>query len=88
MTTKEATTFDRFSEKNAEILKGICSKCEPYIDWFTYKRWLAQGKQVARGGHGVRLTVIVEKDEDDQKDKATKTAKVWHAVVFCRHQVA
>ena len=87
MTKKQATTFERFSEKNAAILESICPACEPYKDWFTYRRWLAQGEQVAKGQHGTRLTVIVERDDDDDEADTIQHADVWHAVVFCRHQL-
>jgi antirestriction protein ArdC len=87
MTKKEATTFERFSAVNAAILESVCPSCEPYKDWFTYKRWEAQGKQVAKGQHGTRITVVVNKDDDDDDEQTVKYAKVWHAVVFCRHQV-
>ena len=88
MTKQQATQFERFSEINAEILESICTKCEAYKDWFTFKRWEAQGEMIARGQHGTRITVIVKTNDNSDKKEDVQTAKVWHAVVFCRHQLA
>jgi len=48
MTEAEAKHFDRHSATNTAILESVRPDCKAYEDWFTYKRWKAQGKQVAR----------------------------------------
>ena len=87
MTRKEALTFKRISARNGDILLRVCPKCEPYKDWFTYKRWKAQGEQVARGQHGTRLAVILEIEKEDENGEKTIETRPWTAVVFCRHQI-
>lgn len=62
-----------------------CS-CQPYIDWFTYNRWNAQGFQVQKGEHGIKLTTYVPVTE--KKDGKETTYTVPHGTtVFCRCQV-
>lgn len=87
MTSKEACSFEHFSAINAAILCSICSKCEPYKDWFTYKRWIAQDKQVAQGQHGTKLQVIQQLEEKDDNGEIISEFRRWNAVVFCRHQL-
>ena len=89
---QEATTFDGYSMTNAMILAGASAKrgceCKPYEDWFTYKRWQAQGYQVRRGEHGVRLSTFVTMTKTDEEgNKVAMGKRPWRSVVFCRCQV-
>lgn len=92
MTATEAQTFDNFSLANALALTAAAEEhgcqCQPYQDWFTYRRWSAQGFQVQKGEHGVKLTIYipVTKETDDGKTEVTHT-RPWHTTVFCRCQV-
>lgn len=84
-TAETATQFERYSEANAEVLHEACPECQAYIDWFTYKRWLAQGFQVQRGEHGTKLTILAERKDKEDPEKTYKAP--WRTTVFCRHQV-
>lgn len=92
MTTARARTFDRMSTAHAAILALAAETngcaCVAYQDWFTYRRWQAQGQQVQKGEHGVKLTtwIPVTKTDDDGTKKVTgKRPKGY--TVFCRCQV-
>lgn len=92
MNAKEATSFAGYSMTNAMILAGAASKrgcqCKAYEDWFTYKRWQAQGQQVKRGEHGVRLsTFVIMTKTDEDGNKVPIGRRPWRSVVFCRCQV-
>lgn len=87
MTSKEAKIFKHHSETNSTILNCICSECEPYKDWFTYRRWLAQKQQVNQGEVGTRLTTFLEDEDGNIKTKSGNTFRKVTAVVFCRHQL-
>jgi len=90
MTAEEATTFTRHSIANAMLLiKAAESRgcgCKPYRDWYTYRRWLAQGYQVRKGEHGVRIGIIVTTEQEEDGNKVTKS-RPWGTTVFCRCQV-
>jgi len=92
MTQEQAITFSGYCGANAEALlvtaesKGC--QCMPYQDWFTYQRWLAQGFQVQRGEHGVKLTSwveIIKKGTDGNEIVTGRRPKSYTA--FCRCQV-
>lgn len=92
MTTNEAKTFtDGYSKSNAAILANIAAgngcSCKPYVDWFTYKRWTAQGFQVQRGQKSTHLPryIVVESLHEDGTIKTTTIKKT--SCVFCRCQV-
>ena len=87
MTPEEARHFDRHSVKNAEILTAIRPDCEPYKDWFTYKRWLAQGMQVAKGQKGTKIFIQVENKRKDKEGKITLDTGYRSINVFHRHQL-
>lgn len=92
MTESEATVFEQgFSLQNAAILDMAATErgcnCEPYIDWFTYKRWQAQGYQVQKGEHGVKLSCFLKMKQTDKDGKETTYSRPWTSVVFCRCQV-
>jgi len=92
MTAEQARAFSTRSLTHAQYLALVAAErgcaCEAYRDWFTYRRWKAQGYQVRRGEHGVRLTTFVEKvvtDDETGEEKITK--RPWKTTVFCRCQV-
>jgi len=94
MTAEDATTFESYSEFNAQTLMDAAEargcECQPYVDWFTYKRWKAQGMQVQKGEHGVKITTFVERFSKTEKDKngRPKSYRVpRNTSVFCRCQV-
>ena len=89
LTADQAKRFDRTSTANFQIVALAAAargcSCEPYVDWFTYRRWQAQGFQVQRGQHGVKLTTwipVIDKETGEQTGKRPRTASV-----FCRCQV-
>ena len=88
MTKQEALSFKRFSVINGAILLRKCPKCTPYKDWFTYARWEAQGKHIAKGQHGTKLTVILETEKEDENGERVIETRPLTATVFCRHQLA
>lgn len=87
MTPEQARTFNGVSHANAAALFAAAHErgcgCEPYVDWFTYGRWQAQGYQVQRGEHGVRLPTIVHSEDDEGNERRWARS----SVVFCRCQV-
>ena len=92
MSRDEAVTFDGASVAHIAMLNHAAAmrrcKCAPYVDWFTYGRWAAQGQQVQKGEHGVVLTTfvpIVEKADDGSEKVIGK--RPWAVHVFCRCQV-
>ena len=92
MNEQEAKSFTGYSMANALIVAAAAAKrgcqCQPYEDWYTYKRWLAQGYQVKRGEHGVRLSTFVEMTKtDDEGNKVNVGKRPWTSIVFCRCQV-
>ncbi|MHB0858813.1 MAG: ArdC-like ssDNA-binding domain-containing protein [Anaerolineae bacterium] len=93
MSAGEAMTFDRHSAEHAAILRHIAAArgcpCEPYRDWYTYRRWLAQGYQVRQGEHGVSLEVYapITRQDPDTGDSVTVGKRPWRSTVFCRCQV-
>lgn len=89
MTAEEAQSFARYSPQNATTVRqSLLCGCRPYQDVYTYNRWLAQGMQVQRGQHAIRLPVIREVDEVDEDGPTGQTRRiVTRAPVFCRCQV-
>ena len=61
--------------------------CEAYVDWFTYRRWQAQGFQVQRGEKGVKLTTFKPVEKVDEKGKTVTSSVPRTTTVFCRCQV-
>lgn len=88
MTAEEAKRFAMFSARNAAVLESTCEECTAYEDWFTFNRWIAQGKVVAKGQHGTKITVYMPKEEINRETGA-KSRKLIPKLVtcFCRHQV-
>lgn len=75
-------------------------RCEPYADFFTIRRWNAQGFHVKRGSRSFRIPVVIESEREAAGadgapviDPATgapkreKSRRLWTACVFCRCQV-
>jgi len=90
MTAQTATQFEHGHSTGSVLLLTLAAQergctCEPYQDWFTYKRWKAQGFQVQKGEHGIKLTVYVP-NKPDEDGESTGTHP-WHSTVFCRCQV-
>lgn len=93
MTATDATTFEYRSAKHAELLKAISAlhgcTCEPYQDYFTYRRWHALGWHVKKGEHGTKLsTYALVTEEDEETGETTVTKRHFTSTVFCRCQVA
>ena len=93
MTAEQATTFENgYSTASILIVTQALQErgcdCQPYTDTFTYNRWKAQGMQVQKGEHGIKLMtyIPVTKETDDGKTEVTHT-RPWSTTVFCRHQV-
>ena len=93
MSASEATSFERFSIANALTVevhaKAKGCGCKAYEDWYTYARWQAQGQQVQKGEHGVKIATyapITAKNDDG--DRVVVGKRPWTSTVFCRHQVA
>ena len=88
MTKSQATQFKHYSVLNAKILEGVCPECKAYEDWYTYRRWLAQGEQVAKGSTGTKIRVF-DSQTNEVDDKGKKIPNFPHtATVFCRHQLS
>lgn len=94
MTPQEATQFEQTSESHAEIIRSAARErgcnCQPYIDWFTFNRWIAQGKCVKKGEKGIRLVAYQKRTvEDKQKADGSKKEILTPArvYVFCRCQI-
>ncbi len=87
MSADEAASFEKFSIGNATVLAQAAvergCQCQPYADWFTFRRWLAQGMHVRKGEHGTALTVLITKEKED--GSTSTYPKRTH--VFCRCQV-
>ena len=87
MTASDAKAFGRQSIQNmAIVLNARQCTCEPYRDVFTYGRWLAQGYQVRKGQHGIKLPVIINVPVEDNEKLTTRSLRRTSAV-FCRCQV-
>ena len=84
MTAEDARRFDRISPANAAlVMASLSCECNPYRDVFTYRRWKAQGYQVRRGEHGIKLSGV-----RDVVDKNGDSKKIFFGTtVFCRCQV-
>lgn len=92
MTPEDARTFDYHSEAHAQFLAQVAAErgcqCKPYVDWFTYDRWQALGRQVQRGEKAVRLRSFAPvRKRDEQSGEERIVGKRPRAVfVFCRCQ--
>ena len=89
MSRTEATHFDRYSISNAvTVTTALECGCEPYVDVYTYRRWLAQGMQVSKGQKAIRLPQVRTVDVENKRTGEMESRKLFHtSAVFCRHQV-
>lgn len=56
---------------------------KPRENVFTYQAWLALGRQVRKGEHGVRIVTFLRatrKDKTTQKEESY--SRPWHTTVF------
>ena len=94
MNAQEAQTFDYYSLANVALLTKVAAAkgchCEPYKDWFTYRRWQAQGQQVQKGERSTKaMTFVPVKIADPETGEIVKIGKrPWASHLFCRCQVA
>ena len=89
MSPDEARSFDRYSVSNAaRVMAERGCGCEPYVDVFTYRRWLAQGFQVQKGERSIRIPTIryVER-KNRQTGQPERVRLMQTSSVFCRCQV-
>ena len=88
MSAEDAKRFGRVSYANAAwVMHNLHCDCNPYEDVFTYNRWKAQGYQVRRGEHGIKLAIVHEVSREE-RDGTTTTRKIFaSATVFCKCQV-
>lgn len=93
MSPEQARHFEHGYSLNHETILALTAAekgctCQAYVDWFTYDRWQAQGFQVQKAQHGVKLTQFVERTKIDKATGETITYKMpWRTTVFCRCQV-
>ena len=93
MTAQEATRFEHGQSTGSALILTLAAQergctCQPYADWFTYRRWKAQGFQVQKGEHGVKLTTYIPKTiTNENGEKEQVGTRPWHSTVFCRCQV-
>ena len=86
MTATQATTFDSYSVGNAAYLDSILAcGCAPYVDIFTFKRWIAQGLVVRKGQKAIKVPVLKSTTTDEETQEVKKLFTT--ASLFCRHQV-
>lgn len=90
-TADDARRFERGPSVGnmVRVKTELACGCEPYVDVFTFNRWLAQGMVVQRGQKAIRLPVIKSRTTTDEKTGETHCRR-WRATsaVFCRCQVA
>ena len=97
MTADQAVTFSKFSPASIlQIANAVDSRktegvhaeceCEPYSDFFTFNRWIAQGYGVVKGEKAIKISsfVPVSKNSDDDENQKLRPCTVC---LFCRCQV-
>jgi antirestriction protein ArdC len=75
----------------ASIFEGFMARglpesaIEPRVNVFTYNAWLALGRQVRKGEHGVKVVTFVPMSKEDPKEpgkvdkwRAPRTTTVFH----------
>jgi len=89
MSADEALTFERKGKFNPPMLEQIAEEkgcgCVPYQDWFTYKRWEAQGFHVRKGEHGTKI--FIQRENIDPATQQVISRSHFSTCVFCRCQV-
>jgi len=87
----EARSFDRTSDRHYAILAFEAAargcQCEAYRDWYTYKRWRAQGMQVQKGEKSFKLPTFYTVKEVDKSGKEVPITRRSTSCLFCRCQV-
>lgn len=59
--------------------RGIpADQIEPRRNVFTYNAWLALGRQVRRGEHGVRICVWIDTGEGEDAKRIPRHSTVFH----------
>lgn len=90
LTPEQARTFDRLSPHNAAVLIATAAArgcaCQPYQDWYTFRRWRALGRHVIRGQHGTALPLVMESDTDPDTGETRSRPRFGTSHVFCRCQ--
>lgn len=90
-TAESAQTFERYSESNIFALRKASAEkscsCEPYVDWFTYRRWDAQGFQVMKGQTGTKIEQMIPFEKEDSDGSKERKFSFKQTSVFCRCQV-
>jgi hypothetical protein len=88
MTANQARSFDSFSVGSTLMAKlALACACEPYVDLFTYKRWLAQGMQVRKGEKSISLPLVKNVEETDDDGEVVKSRRILGTSrLFCRCQ--
>lgn len=105
MTAEQARSFSSFSvssmtqileARDARSAEGVHPNCEcnPYEDFFTFNRWIAQGMAVQKGEHALKIATFTETAASRQRresadvDEETQTRlRPTTACLFCRCQV-
>ncbi len=89
MSASQARSFDTRSHKNAAIImSSLKCECSPYETVFTYGRWKAQGMQVQKGQHGLRIPTMTAYEVEDKETGEMKTrSRKGTSIVFCECQV-
>lgn len=67
--------------------KGIPEReISPRVNVFTYAAWLAQGRHVRKGEHGVQVLTYLETSKEVEKEDGTLETKIskrpWKTTVF------
>ena len=92
MTAETATIFTHgHSAAHVALLAQEASargcNCQAYRDWFTYRRWQAQGCQIRKGEHGTKITTWVHYTRKDKDGQEHDRSRPKGTTVFCRCQV-
>lgn len=91
ITRANAAHFDRKSQNSIDALADQAEKrgctCRAYVDWFTYRRWQAQGMQVQRDEKGFKLATYHTEEEQHDDGSVTTKRRRYTAALFCRCQV-
>jgi hypothetical protein len=89
MTADQARSFDSFSVGSTLMAqRALSCACAPYVDLFTYNRWLAQKFQVRKGSECIRLPLVKNVEELDDGGEVVKSRRILGTSrLFCRCQV-
>jgi len=89
MTQEQAISFDSYSVQNViKVRTALACGCEPYIDVFTFNRWIAQGYSVKKGEKAIKIGVIKHVEKKDKETGETVDIRMrGTGCVFCRCQV-